>query len=270
MYSFMWKNVLDPNINRNPFTEEEKKTLIEKQKIYGNSWKNISKYFAGRTENMIKNQWYCNKRKNERKKSKIFKNISNLRQNNITHHEGCKRVKTNKNKKNLIFPCLKLKNEMTVVNENDKFNVKKNPIIIQDKKMEELPKKKIEKIHPNQKKIKNFQSRRTEPPTKFTNINYYKKTTKYQENCIFVKNALKYHQETILFEDLNQEFNLQSNFPALEDLFTMAEDRQNNPLYQTSVLGMPIDTFHQIYTSQDYDEKNIDYFFQDYLSSNFD
>ncbi|KAJ6229466.1 myb protein [Anaeramoeba flamelloides] len=78
-----YKNVLDPNINRSPFSEKEIELIMEKQKIYGNSWKKIVIYFDRRTENMIKNLWYSGKRKANRKRKKKFKNDDQIYENKV-------------------------------------------------------------------------------------------------------------------------------------------------------------------------------------------
>ena len=56
-------NNLDPNINRSRFTREEDEKIIEFYTISGPKWKEISKEFFGRTENMIKNRFYSHIKK---------------------------------------------------------------------------------------------------------------------------------------------------------------------------------------------------------------
>ena len=56
-------NNLDPNINRNRFTSEEDEKIIELYANFGPKWKEISKEFFGRTENMIKNRFYSHIKK---------------------------------------------------------------------------------------------------------------------------------------------------------------------------------------------------------------
>jgi myb proto-oncogene protein len=54
-----WFNHLNPDINRNPWTEEEDLVILEKQKAKGNRWSDISKGLTGRTENAVKNRFNC-------------------------------------------------------------------------------------------------------------------------------------------------------------------------------------------------------------------
>ena len=52
-----WRNHLDPDVNRNPWTEEEDNILIEMHEKIGNQWVKIAEYLPGRSDNSIKNRW---------------------------------------------------------------------------------------------------------------------------------------------------------------------------------------------------------------------
>lgn len=56
-------NTLDPNINKDKFTPDEDKKLIQLYTKYGTSWSKLSNYFPGRTGDMIKNRFYSCLRK---------------------------------------------------------------------------------------------------------------------------------------------------------------------------------------------------------------
>eukprot|EP01155_Anaeramoeba_flamelloides_P046220 Anaeramoba_flamelloidesc39554_g1_i1.p1 GENE.c39554_g1_i1~~c39554_g1_i1.p1 ORF type:complete len:220 (-),score=57.78 c39554_g1_i1:92-751(-) len=67
-----WCNQLNPNINHAPFTHKEEELLIAKQTELGNKWSQISKFFNGRPDNMLKNMWHslCTQRKLKKKQEK--------------------------------------------------------------------------------------------------------------------------------------------------------------------------------------------------------
>ena len=52
-----WKNHLDPDVNRDPWTPEEDQTLIQLHSQIGNQWVKIAEHLPGRSDNSIKNRW---------------------------------------------------------------------------------------------------------------------------------------------------------------------------------------------------------------------
>jgi len=65
-----WHNHLDPNINKDNWTETEELKLFECQKNFGNKWSEIARYLPGRTDNSIKNHFYSTIRRNIRRYNK--------------------------------------------------------------------------------------------------------------------------------------------------------------------------------------------------------
>lgn len=52
-----WKFYLSPNVNKNEWTEEDDKLLLELQGQFGNKWKLIANYFDGRNEIQVKSRF---------------------------------------------------------------------------------------------------------------------------------------------------------------------------------------------------------------------
>ena len=56
-------NILDPSINRDPWSEEEDSTIYMYYQQIGPFWSEISKHLQGRPENMVKNRFYSHIKK---------------------------------------------------------------------------------------------------------------------------------------------------------------------------------------------------------------
>lgn len=63
-----WYNTLNPNLKKNPWTEEENAILAQQHSQVGNKWSIISKHLPGRSDNDVKNHYYASLR---RKKTRM-------------------------------------------------------------------------------------------------------------------------------------------------------------------------------------------------------
>lgn len=53
-----YKNYLEKEITKEPWSLEEDKMIIDQYKVYGRRWVEIAKFLPGRSGNHVKNRWY--------------------------------------------------------------------------------------------------------------------------------------------------------------------------------------------------------------------
>lgn len=74
-----YMNTLNPRLNKNDFTIKEEKNLLNCFEKFGRCWTKISKFFPGRTGEMIKNKFFSmNKKKKINLPSSINDNKEEL------------------------------------------------------------------------------------------------------------------------------------------------------------------------------------------------
>jgi myb proto-oncogene protein/myb-related protein len=66
-----WHNHLNPSVKKTPWTSEEDQTLFKMYQKLGKTWSNIASFLPGRSDNSVKNRFYCTLRKKLRKFNKV-------------------------------------------------------------------------------------------------------------------------------------------------------------------------------------------------------
>lgn len=61
-----WMNILDPNLKKGDWSEQEEEVLFRMHQRKGGKWTEIAKYLPGRSENSIKNHYYSTLRKSKK------------------------------------------------------------------------------------------------------------------------------------------------------------------------------------------------------------
>ena len=74
-----WNQYLSPNINKQPFTQEEDNLLLQKQSELGSKWEILTLFFKGRTSVSLRNRWLLLTK--EKRKSQKSKNT----ESNLSH-----------------------------------------------------------------------------------------------------------------------------------------------------------------------------------------
>lgn len=147
VFLFRWHNHLDPNINKNYWTDKEEAILFIKHMEFGNKWSEIANFLPGRlyyltfrSDNCVKNHFYSKLRKFIRKilkqlnKDNCFKTFK-IDSSKYNSEKIYRLIKKNKLPYNTLTKEgvleLILKNDK---NNNEKENVTTNKKIIKSKK----------------------------------------------------------------------------------------------------------------------------------------
>ena len=109
-----WKNYLNPLVNKDEWTEEEDRLLIEKYEEYGSKWKSISVFFQNRTDIMLKNRFLVIVRKENKRIRDHLKPIKSKRKNYISKID----IKHNDFSGDLTSPNAYLENDNLIYNDD--------------------------------------------------------------------------------------------------------------------------------------------------------
>ena len=182
-----WYYILDPILNKENWTEEEESILFKMHLEYGNKWSEISKYLPGRSDNSIRNHFYCKLRKFI---TKIFKQIN---KENLLKNNGIDLYKYNSG---TIYKLLK-KNKISYK------NITKDTILDMIIRIEKKQKDKILGANDENKLTKNFSINNNIGNRNFDNKNLKAKSTSSlrNDNAVYEVKAIEIKNEEIL--DIN-------------------------------------------------------------------
>ncbi|KAJ6244902.1 myb-like DNA-binding domain containing protein [Anaeramoeba flamelloides] len=111
-----YKNVLDPKIQKTPWTEEEDEIIIKNYLELGSKWSKIMKHLPGRSDNQIKNRFNCRLKKklNDFCNNKDYRPKTKIKKLNVptttTKRSTKEKIKNQKKTKSPIITRSKVSN----------------------------------------------------------------------------------------------------------------------------------------------------------------